>query len=103
MAASKYEIEQFLVAWDMEAKNTIRVLESLLDNQYDYRPDIGGRSLGELAWHLAEIDGYTTYLIETGGLHARVEPPHLERPPEGRAVSPPHRPRPAQSLRPGDQ
>lgn len=91
MAASKHEIEQFLVTWEMEAKNTIRVMESLPDNQYDYRPDIGGRSLGELAWHLAEIDGYTTYLIETGGFDAGLKPPNLERPREVRALAPGYR------------
>src|SRR5438309_4142144 len=30
------------------------------------RPDAGGRSLGELAWHLAEADAYVSFGIEQG-------------------------------------
>jgi hypothetical protein len=54
------EIQRFRTVWNMEADNTIRLLEALPANQYDFRPDPKGRSLGELAWHLSEIDGYTS-------------------------------------------
>ena len=30
----------------------------------DIRPDPDGRSLGELAWHLAEMEAYGTFAIE---------------------------------------
>jgi len=32
-----------------------------------FRPDQGGRSLGELAWHLAEGDAYMSFGIENRG------------------------------------
>ncbi len=52
------ELDRFIEVWNMEADRTAKVIESLPASQYDFRPDAGGRSLGELAWHLAEIDGY---------------------------------------------
>ena len=57
-----------------------RLLRGLPPDQYDFRPDAGGRSLGELAWHLAESDAYTTFLIEHGKLEPGVKPPNIERP-----------------------
>ena len=87
MAASKHELEQFLATWDMEAKNALRMLESLPDEKYDYRPDMSGRSLGELAWHLAEIDAYMTYGIESGSFDLGMKPPNLERPREVKALA----------------
>ena len=58
------ELEMFLAAWDREATNTVKLLKALPPTQYDFRPDAGGRSLGELAWHLAEGDAYMSYGIE---------------------------------------
>ncbi|MFL5447900.1 MAG: DinB family protein, partial [Gemmatimonadales bacterium] len=52
------ELDRFRQVWDMEAQLTTKLLESLPADQYDFRPDPGGRSLGEMAWHLAEIEGY---------------------------------------------
>ena len=88
MPASKHEFEQFLATWEMEAKNTLRMLESLPADQYDYRPDMSGRSLGELAWHLAETDGYMTYGLETGSFDFGMKPPNLDRPREVKALAP---------------
>ena len=51
------ELEMFLSAWDREAENTVKLLKALPVTQYDFRPDKDGRSLGELAWHLAERPG----------------------------------------------
>ena len=51
------EVQTFLNVWDDEAKKTVAMFEALPEGQYDFRPDAGGRSLGELAWHIAEIDG----------------------------------------------
>jgi hypothetical protein len=59
------ELELFLAALDREAANTVKVLKALPPSQYDFRPDSGGRSLGELGWHLAEGDAYISYGIET--------------------------------------
>ena len=88
MATSKHELEQFIATWDMEAKNTLRMLESLPADKYDYRPDMSGRSLGELAWHLAETDAYMTYCIEVGGFDLGKKPPNIERPREVKALAP---------------
>ena len=50
------ELEAFLRVWDEEAKKTADLLRALPEGSYDFRPDPGGRSLGEMAWHLAEGD-----------------------------------------------
>ena len=52
------ELEMFLSSWDREAANTVKLLRALPTAQYDFRPDPTGRSLGELAWHLAEGDAH---------------------------------------------
>ena len=57
-------LEMFLSAWDREAENTLKVLRALPLAEYDFRPDPGGRSLGELAWHLAESDAYVSFGID---------------------------------------
>jgi len=75
------ELEMFLAAWDREAASTVKLLQALPPTQYDFRPDPTGRSLGELAWHLAEGDAYISYGIDqrqfnmSGG-----KPPNIERP-----------------------
>lgn len=74
------ELESFLASWDREAANTVKLLQSLPRDQYDFRPDAAGRSLGELAWHLAEGDAYMSYGIEQGGFSMNMRPPNIERP-----------------------
>lgn len=74
------EVQTFLNTWEQESKMTAAMLRSLPEGQYDFRPDAGGRSLGELAWHLAEADGYMTYGIERGGFEMGMKPPGIERP-----------------------
>jgi uncharacterized damage-inducible protein DinB len=56
------------------------VLRALPTSQYDFRPDATGRSLGELAWHLAESDAYMSYGIEAGGFTMDMKPPNIARP-----------------------
>ncbi len=75
-----HELQVFLTTWDEEAKTTVAMLQALPSGQYDFRPDAGGRSLGELAWHLAEIDAYTSFGIERGAFEMGVRPPGIERP-----------------------
>jgi uncharacterized damage-inducible protein DinB len=82
------ELEMFLDSWDREAANTVKVLEALPPAQYDFRPDAGGRSLGELAWHLAEGDAYISYGIERGEFTMNAKPPDLERPRTVEALAP---------------
>jgi uncharacterized damage-inducible protein DinB len=74
------ELEMFLSAWDREAASTLKLLRALPTTQYDFRPDAGGRSLGELAWHLAEGDAYMSSGIEAGRFAMDAKPPNIERP-----------------------
>lgn len=70
----------FLATWHHEGQNTLRVLRSLPQDQYDFRPDPQGRSIGELGWHLAEIDAYTSRSVVTGKMDFSLKLPGLERP-----------------------
>ena len=82
------ELEMFLAAWDREAANTVKLLGALPSAQYDFRPDSGGRSLGELAWHLAEGDAYMSFGIERGQFAMDMKPPNIERPRAVEALAP---------------
>jgi uncharacterized damage-inducible protein DinB len=82
------ELEMFLNAWDREAESTLKLLRSLPATQYDFRPDAGGRSLGELAWHLAEGDAYMSTGIEAGKFSMDARPPNIERPRTVEALAP---------------
>ena len=74
------ELNRFMETWEREAKKTTALLRTLPADKYDFRPDAGGRSLGELAWHLAEGDGYMTFGIEQGAFNPGARPPGMERP-----------------------
>ena len=76
----KNELDLFKETWERETAKTIKLLESLPRGEYDFRPDPEGRSLGELAWHLAEPEAYGSFAIERGGFSRDVRPPGLERP-----------------------
>ena len=82
------ELELFLGAWEREAEKTLKLLRALPPTQYDFRPDPGGRSLGELAWHLAEAEAYPTFGIENGRFDPGVKPPNIERPRDVEALAP---------------
>jgi uncharacterized damage-inducible protein DinB len=82
------EFENFLKVWDADAKRTIRVLEALPKDQYDFRPDPGGRSIGEMAWHLAEGDAYNSVGVAEGGFSPGMRAPGMERPRQVEALAP---------------
>jgi uncharacterized damage-inducible protein DinB len=82
------ELESLLETWDREAENTLKLLRVLPATQYDFRPDAGGRSLGELAWHLAEGDAYISYGIERGQFTLDAKPPNIARPRTVDALAP---------------
>ena len=82
------ELEMFLSAWDREAENTLKLLRALPATQYDFRPDAGGRSMGELAWHLAEVDAYASHGIDAGRFAMDAKPPNIERPRTVEALAP---------------
>ena len=85
------EIDTFRGVWNSEAENTIRLLEALPIDQYDFRPDPKGRSIGELAWHLSEIDACLTFGIAEGRFSFEDEPPDLKRPREISLLAPGYR------------
>ena len=82
------ELDRFLSTWDHEAENTLKLLRALPASQYDFRPDSGGRSLVELAWHLAEGDAYMSFCIERGQFGMDMKPPNIERPRQVEALAP---------------
>ena len=84
----KDELQQFLDEWERETQVTLTVLRSLPRDRYDFRPDAGGRSLGELSWHLAEIDGYMTSGVEAGKMDFTARVPGMERPKTIEALAP---------------
>ena len=85
------ELDRFRKVWDMEAELTTKLLEALPPTQYDFRPDPGYRSLGEMAWHLAEIEGYTSYGISKGAVTFQEAPPNIKRPKEVELLAPGYR------------
>jgi len=74
------ELQRFHALWEFESNRTVSLLKALPEKQYDFRPDPEGRSLGEMAWHLAEIDAYMSHGIKTGSFSAGERPPGIERP-----------------------
>src|SRR6266566_2403577 len=87
-AMATTELQMFLGVWDAEAQKTAALLRALPAGQYDFRPDAGARSLGELAWHLAEADAYVSWGIEQGKLAPGAKAPGLERPRSIEALAP---------------
>ena len=83
-------LSPFLSIWNREADRTLQVLESL-PNEYDYRPDPKGRSIGELAWHLSEIDACLSFGIALRRFRLEDEPPGLARPREIALLAPGYR------------
>ena len=74
------ELEIFIQIWDREAAKTVKLLAALPEDRYDFRPDPDGRSLGELAWHLAEPEGHGPFAIERGAFSRDAKPAGIERP-----------------------
>ncbi len=74
------ELQEFSRQWERETNGTLALLRALPLSQYDFRPDAGGRSVGELAWHPAEVDAYVSLGIEQGEFKFDIKPPHIERP-----------------------
>jgi uncharacterized damage-inducible protein DinB len=81
-------VENFFAVWDREAQKTVEVLKMLPAGQYDFRPDASGRSLGELAWHLAELDAYISFGVATGTFSEGAKPPNIRRPITIEALAP---------------
>ncbi|MGH7703348.1 MAG: DinB family protein [Gemmatimonadales bacterium] len=82
------EFETFLKIWDEDAQRTITILQALPKDSYDFRPDPGARSIGEMAWHLAEGDAYNSVGVAEGGFSPDMRPPGMERPKQIEALAP---------------
>jgi uncharacterized damage-inducible protein DinB len=82
-----HELAHFIDVWEQESRKTVSLLHALPRDRYDFRPDPEGRSLGELAWHLAEGDAYITHGIERGQFDPGVRPPGIERPRQVEALA----------------
>src|SRR5262249_2508746 len=87
----KLEVQEFSKLWARETDGTLDLLRTLPVEHYDFRPDSGGRSLGELAWHLAEVDAYVSLGIERGEFSFASKPPHLDRPRRVEDLAPAYR------------
>lgn len=75
------ERAHFTKAWGEEHTRTMAVLNSLPEGAYDFRPDEQNRSLGEMAWHMAEVEGYNSYALEQGVFDpGNATLPELKRP-----------------------
>jgi len=77
---AKTELERFIDTWEHQAKSTEKLLAALPKDKYEFRPDPKGRSLGELAWHLAEIDAYMSRGAATGKFDFDAKISGLQRP-----------------------
>lgn len=85
------ELDTFRAVWNAEAESTIRLLEALPADQYDFRPDPKGRSIGELAWHLSEIDACLSLGLVLGRFSFEDEAPNMKRPREIGLLAPGYR------------
>jgi len=74
------ELASFIAKWKLEAQNTVKVLRALPQDKYDFRPDPNGRSLGEMAWHMSEIDAFIAEAASKGAFDFSAKLPGLERP-----------------------
>src|SRR3979409_2197893 len=69
------EAQECAKQWEGETQGTLALMDALPREQYNYRPDAGGRSIGELAWHLAEVDAYVSLGIERAEFRFEASPP----------------------------
>ena len=85
------ELDTFREVWNAESAQAAQLLESLPEGQYDFRPDPEGRSLGELAWHLCEVEACLTFGIAEGRFSFADPAPNLKRPLEIALLAPGYR------------
>jgi uncharacterized damage-inducible protein DinB len=81
-------LQEFSRQWQIETRGTLVLLRALPPDSYDRRSDPGGRSIGELAWHLGEVDAYVTFGIERGSFAFDEKPPNIQRPRTIEALAP---------------
>jgi uncharacterized damage-inducible protein DinB len=76
---SSHALQEFLGMWEFESGLTTQLLKTIPNDQYDFRPDPSGRSLGELAWHLAELEAIMSAIAASQDFQAPM-PAGVERP-----------------------
>ncbi|HEX7077340.1 MAG TPA: DinB family protein [Candidatus Eisenbacteria bacterium] len=89
--AHQNELETFLRTWEHESQGVIRAMESIPGDKYDFRPDPKGRSIGEMAWHLSEIDGCISFGVAERRFDLADDLPELKRPKEVDLLAPGYR------------
>jgi uncharacterized damage-inducible protein DinB len=77
---SNREIDDFLSLWEYESGVTLQLLKTVPADRFGFRPDPEGRSIGELAWHLAALEGIMSNLAVQRNF-AAAKPAGLEQPP----------------------
>jgi uncharacterized damage-inducible protein DinB len=88
---TRTQVDTLRSLWNREAERTLALFERLPREQYDFRPDPRGRSIGELAWHLSEIDACLSFGIEERRFRLEDEPPNLARPRQIELLAPGYR------------
>jgi len=71
------EVATFRRKWNREAERTLELLQAIPADQYDFRPDPKGRSIGEMAWHLSEIDACLSFGVAERRFRLEDDPPGL--------------------------
>ena len=73
------EIEQFIGLWEYESGLTKGILATIPEDKLDFRPDSQGRSICDLAWHIAALEAIFSSLARERDRSA-VKPPAMEPP-----------------------
>lgn len=73
------EIAEFIDLWEYESALTKALLDAIPPDRLDFRPDPHGRSIGELAWHIAQLEAIFSNMARERTFGGR--PAGLERPP----------------------
>ena len=84
----KTELTAFLTEWERETRGTRLLLHGLPTDSYDFTVDPQGRTLGQLAWHLAEAEAYASLGVAQRKFEFAVKPAHIERPRTIEALAP---------------
>ena len=70
--------DAILAEVDREGKSTVKILERVPADKVDWRPHAKSRSLGELAWHIANLPANAVRMLREGRLEVgSARPPTL--------------------------
>src|SRR5690349_14702950 len=80
-------LKDFLVEYDHEMRQTRKLLERLPEDRLDFRPHPRSRTLGTLAFHVAELPRWTSNLLGADSYDLAPDLAKRHAPPEPSAVS----------------